>query len=245
MLSSPPRHVVELTADGSPTVRDMQLGCTFHSRHGALAETMHVFIEAGLKHWITSHDMSVPSDSPIKGEEEVNRPEQLKIRILEVGFGSGLNVAATFASFPATPIHFTTLERFPLGDEAQKAVVECAPEPLRRPLADMLRCDWGSDQMISSSFTLKKMEADLLTIQVELPFDVCYFDAFAPAAQPELWTVEVFQRLLTWALPGAVLVTYCSKGDVRRAMLAAGWTVQKWPGPKGKREMLRAVRHGA
>jgi len=223
MLSNAPRHVVEQTDDGSPTVRDLELGCTFHSRHGALAETMHVFIDAGLRHWLTTNHF-------------------IPVSILEVGFGSGLNVAATLASFPEARIRFTTTEKFPLDAEAQRAVVANTPDVVRKELETILRCDWDTEQAITPSFTLKKIETDLLILQGPLPFDVCYFDAFAPTDQPELWTEEVFKKLFAWANPGAMLVTYCSKGDVRRSMQAVGWEAQKLPGPKGKREMLRTVK---
>lgn len=234
MLTPPPRHVVEHTDDGSPTVRDTLLDCTFHSRHGALAETQHVFIEAGLRYRLSRPNAAMISPYGKEGSGEV--------RILEVGFGSGLNVAATLASFPEAFIHFTTMERFPLGHEAQEAVVAHAPDSVRVHLADVLGCVWEIEHAITPSFTLRKIETDLLSFHIPLRFDVCYFDAFAPTDQPELWTIEVFQKLLGWANPDAVLVTYCSKGDVRRAMQAAGWNVMKLPGPKGKREMLRATK---
>ena len=74
------------------------------------------------------------------------------------------------------------------------------------------------------------------------PQRLVYFDGFAPIAQPELWTKEVFENIyLLMASPG-VLVTYCSKGGVRRAMQAAGFSVEKLSGPPGKREMIRAVK---
>jgi tRNA U34 5-methylaminomethyl-2-thiouridine-forming methyltransferase MnmC len=71
---------------------------------------------------------------------------------------------------------------------------------------------------------------------------IIYFDAFAPAAQPDLWTKEVFEVLYAILKDNGILVTYCSKGVVRRAMQAAGFAVEKVPGPVGKREIVRAIK---
>ena len=73
-------------------------------------------------------------------------------------------------------------------------------------------------------------------------FDVVYFDAFSPDAQPELWTEKVFRNVYALMRKGGVLTTYCAKGDVRRAMLAAGFKVEKLQGPPGKRHILRATK---
>jgi tRNA U34 5-methylaminomethyl-2-thiouridine-forming methyltransferase MnmC len=101
------------------------------------------------------------------------------------------------------------------------------------------QCDWEKDISITSFFTLKKVRIDLINLSTYQPVNLIYYDAFAPSAQPELWTKEIFEKLYQMLLPGGILVTYCSKSDVRRAMQAAGFIVEKIPGPRGKREMVR------
>jgi tRNA U34 5-methylaminomethyl-2-thiouridine-forming methyltransferase MnmC len=105
------------------------------------------------------------------------------------------------------------------------------------------RSDWDKEIAVSEYFTLLKSGSDLLEFQIPGTanlFDIIYFDAFAPTAQPELWTVPVFEKLFAMLSPGGLLVTYCSKGDVRRAMRLAGFKVKKLAGPPGKWEMVRA-----
>jgi len=100
---------------------------------------------------------------------------------------------------------------------------------------------WNKDVIINENFTLRKEKVDLLQFATNQSFSLIYFDAFAPSAQPELWTEEVFKKLYSMLLPKGILVTYCSKSTVRRAMQAAGFEVEKIPGPPGKREMIRAA----
>ena len=100
---------------------------------------------------------------------------------------------------------------------------------------------WNASSPVHDSFTLQKDIADLREFHCRGNHHLIYFDAFAPDAQPELWTEEVFRKLATCMIPGGALVTYCSKSSVRRALQAAGWLVEKVPGPAGKREIVRAV----
>jgi tRNA U34 5-methylaminomethyl-2-thiouridine-forming methyltransferase MnmC len=104
--------------------------------------------------------------------------------------------------------------------------------------------NWGEDVAISRYFTLQKEKADILNYSSGKQFHLIYYDAFAPDVQPELWTRTIFENLFLMLRPNGILVTYCSKGDVRRAMMAAGFAVKKLHGPPGKREMLRATKSG-
>lgn len=73
-------------------------------------------------------------------------------------------------------------------------------------------------------------------------FDLIYFDAFGPRVQPELWKASVFEQMFAALKPEGVLVTYSAKGEVRRTMQKLGFTVERLPGPPGKREMLRGIK---
>lgn len=210
----------ELTADGSMTVCDLRTGSTYHSRHGARAESMHVFIEAGLRHMTAQGRTS--------------------LRVLEMGLGTGLNVLLT-AQEQGCTIHYTALEAHPLPHAVWEQLLD--NEENTELLSAIHAAQWGQAVAITPHFSLEKKNVRLQDFSSDAPFDLIYFDAFEPNTQPELWTEEVFRKLLAMTSQGGVLTTYCAKGAVRRAMQAAGYAVERLPGPPFKREMLRAIRN--
>jgi tRNA U34 5-methylaminomethyl-2-thiouridine-forming methyltransferase MnmC len=167
--------------------------------------------------------------------------------VLEIGLGTGLNALLTLleADKCRNRIYYTALEPYPLEAPVTESLNYCGllntPEYQKR-FEKIHNCPWEEMIEISEYFRLIKMKCRLQDYNSSEVFSLVYYDAFAPNAQPELWTREVFEKLFSMMLPKSVLVTYCSKGDVRRAMLAAGFIVEKLPGPPGKREMLRAVK---
>ena len=163
------------------------------------------------------------------------------LRILEVGFGTGLNALLTLqeAAKLQRRIHYTALELYPLEEEQAKQL-NYASAGDQQTFMQLHTSEWEKEIPLTSLFSLQKNRTSLLDFSSTASFHLIYFDAFAPAAQPELWTQDVFEKLYAAMLPSAILVTYCSKGDVRRAMEAAGLKVEKIQGPPGKREMVRA-----
>lgn len=215
-----------ITADGSVTIAIPELNVTYHSKHGAIQESMHVFIEAGLR--------------PLLHRQEV-------ISVFEMGFGTGLNALLTLieATKHQQKINYQTVEAFPLEKEmvAQLNYCEQLQQPELNPLFSGLHASpWNETTHLSPWFTIRKENAPLFNFSTNQPVNLIYYDAFAPGAQPELWTTETFTQLFSMLTAGGTLVTYCSKGDVRRAMQAAGFTIEKIPGPPGKREMVRAMK---
>lgn len=165
-------------------------------------------------------------------------------QVLEIGFGTGLNALLTLieADKHKNRIYYTALELYPLDEKETVQLNYCGLLELpgyQTGFERMHACGWEEMFEITQYFRLTKLQCDLLDYSSDNLYSVIYFDAFAPAAQPELWTKEVFEKLYNMMVPGGVLVTYCSKGDVRRAMQSAGFTVEKLKGPLGKREMLR------
>lgn len=216
-----------ITKDGSHTIAIPEMQVTYHSNHGAIQESLHVFIRAGLQAITHRHD-------------EI-------IRIFEMGFGTGLNALLTLAETEQTQqhIHYTSIEKFPLSIAEVAGLNYC--QQLNRPdlqtvFKKMHESEWEKEIPVINRFTLKKCQASLIELVMQQPAHLVYFDAFAPSAQPELWTREIFEHVYSWMEPGGILVTYCSKGDVRRTMQAAGFRVEKLAGPPGKREMVRATR---
>ncbi len=212
------------TADGSVTIFLKDWNEHYHSKHGAIAEAMHVFIETGLVHCIA------------KGNHN-------PVRILEIGFGTGLNALLTqqYAAVNNLNIAYTGVEAYPISESEIENInyASCINIPNQEFLR-LHQVPWESLQQISQGFALHKQQLDFKLINSSSQFDLIYFDAFGPRVQPELWTLEQFSNMFKALKPGGVLVTYSAKGDVRRAMQAAGFTVERLPGPPGKREMLRA-----
>lgn len=215
-----PRPEWHRTADGSPTLYVPALRQHYHSIHGAQQESEHVFIRTGLE----------------------ALPPLPHIQLLEVGFGTGLNALLTArqAQEQARSIHYTTLEKFPLEPASWQRLAyprAAPPEWLPR----LHEAPWEKDWPLHPHFTLHKRQGDLRGLSLPTArYHLIYFDAFAPEAQPELWTAALFSRLFHSLQGGGLLVTYCVKGSVRRALQAAGFAVAKLPGPPGKREITRA-----
>ncbi len=216
------------TADGSHTLFIPSLGEHYHSFHSSVREAWHVYVEAGLK----------PVCESSSGE----------VHVFELGFGSGLNalVAALYANEAERRIQYRSIELYPLKPEMSKAMnyPEYLNNAAARPLFDKVNdAVWGRNELVSPHFTLHKFQDDFLIWDAPHDaFDLFFFDAFGFRAQEELWTVGVFRKCYNMLKPGARLVTYASKGLVRRNMQEAGLEVEKLPGPPGKREMVRATK---
>lgn len=214
------------TEDGSHTVQLPEWRVTYHSTHGAVQESMHVFIQAGLQ-YVLQHQYAE------------------KIYVFEMGFGTGLNTFLTAIEAQKTKatIQYTAVELFPLSANEIAALNYDELLPDNTHLFQQIhQAEWNKTVTITDSFTLEKINTSLFNFTTDKQFHVIYYDAFAPSAQPELWTQAVFEKLYHMLIKNGVLVTYCSKGDVRRAMQAAGFSVTKLPGPPGKREIVRAIR---
>lgn len=218
-----------VTKDGSHSVTIPEWEVSYHSVHGAIKESLHVFIEAGLHYWLQQHTAAS------------------RCVVFEMGFGTGLNALLTLldAEQLQRKIHYETVEAYPLEISMVQRLNYCdtLQQPIWKPVFESLHtCGWNKRELISPFFSFKKVNTLLTEYAASEPVNVIYYDAFAPNAQPELWTSAIFKQMLQMLAPDGVLVTYCSKGDVRRAMLSAGFLVEKIPGPPGKREMLRAMR---
>ena len=214
-----------ITEDGSHTIFLPEQQITYHSTHGSVQESNHVFIQSGLEH--------IASNA------------KTPIHLFEMGLGTGLNafLTAKWAEKNQIAIEYTAVELYPLSKEELAALNYAGMLGDKHQYFNNLHAaEWGVSNTISPLFQLLKLQNSLLDYIPEKSFDLIYFDAFAPLIQPELWTTEVFIKLYNLLNQGGVLTTYCSKSDVRRSMVAAGFIVEKIPGPPHKREMVRAVK---
>ncbi len=212
-----------ITADGSTTIHLPEWNENYHSKHGAIQEAKHVFIKMGLSLFYDFKEVS----------------------ILEVGFGTGLNAYLTLLESQSKKLHiyYEGVEAYPVSIDEIK---HCNfPDQLNnsRDIFEKLHAShWETDTPITSTFTLKKRQLFFHEIADENKFNLIYFDAFGPRVQPELWTVSQFQILFKALKKKGILVTYSAKGSVRRALQEVGFSVERLPGPPGKREMLRATK---
>ena len=220
------QRVVVLTEDGSSSVFVPELQESYHSKFGSVQESRHVFIDAGLADAARLHK---------------------DISILEVGFGTGLNAFLThiFSLENDLCIHYHAIESFPLEKEVYSVLNYTKMlnrENEQNIFMHLHEADWNKEIWIRPAFSLYKYQISLQHAELNTNFDVIFFDAFAPRVQPELWTADIFNKLYAVLKPGGILVTYCAKGEVKRNMKAAGFRVEALPGPKGKREMTRAIK---
>lgn len=212
-----------VTDDGSHTLYQANIDETYHSTHGAIQESKFIFIDKALNY-------SAKSD----------------IHILEIGFGTGLNTLLTYINVIETKknIHYTTLELFPIDKNLIKELNFCTFEmtEYQGVFEEIHNAAWEVDRKLSSTFTLRKINTDFCKTKLTGKFDIVYFDAFSPEKQAEMWTLEQFRKIFESCNDGAILTTYCAKGYVRRNLINAGFSVERHPGPPGKREILRAIK---
>lgn len=215
---------LQLTQDGSYTIAAEDLHATYHSIFGAASESMHVFINAGLKPLMKKYDC---------------------INIFEMGFGTGLNALLSLqqANENNQKIFYETVELFPLKENEYSLLNYSKfldDEMLQTDFFKMHNCAEDLLFELNENFSFIKHNTSLEDFETEKKFQLIYFDAFAPSAQPELWTQKIFEKMFYIMSEDAVLVTYCSKGDVRRSLQAVGFGVEKLPGFYRKREMIKA-----
>jgi tRNA U34 5-methylaminomethyl-2-thiouridine-forming methyltransferase MnmC len=199
---------------------------TYHSKHGALQESIHVFIKEGLDYFL-------------------QRKSQKDISILEVGFGTGLNALLTVQralELPGNIIHYTSLETFPVPEEIWSKLNYIDSVGLKEKFNQLHEATWNEAVSITSGFNLRKLNLSLQQIDFSSEFDLVYFDAFAPNKQPEMWEIDVLKQVVNAMRADGVFVTYCAKGQLKRDLKSLGLEVETLPGPPGKKEMVRGIK---
>ncbi len=215
------------TADGSKTIYNAEVGENYHSRHGALQESQHVFLNSGLRYYLAGRDAA-----------EVN--------ILEIGFGTGLNflLSADFCTGTHITLHYTGIEAYPLNmDMLGQTGYEAYISPsLWQSFLQHYEPALHQETWLNPATALHIAATPLLGFASAKRYDVIYFDAFASTHQPEMWNEKAITHTLQYLKPGGVFVTYAITGNLKRIVKSLGLKVEKAPGAPGKREMLRAVK---
>ncbi len=210
------------TYDGSITLKDFTTGETYHSIHGARSESLHVFINNGLK----------------------LKRNNVHLNIFEMGFGTGLNAMLTyFEKSPSQSIYYEAIDVFPLPEEVfNKITKQFIHENEKECYLKIMKSDWNIPVQISELFTLHKRMIDFKEYSFLTLFDLVYFDAFSPKNQPELWTTELLTKIFNGMNHNSVFVTYACTGLVKRNLREAGFEVQRLSGAPPKRHMIRAIK---
>ncbi|MGL1887948.1 MAG: tRNA (5-methylaminomethyl-2-thiouridine)(34)-methyltransferase MnmD [Reichenbachiella sp.] len=222
-----PKVEIFETKDGSHSLLLPEMNETYHSTHGARTESEYVFTKMGLDKLMELH------------------PDQKEIRILEIGFGTGLNplLNAVEAEKRQVNIEFTSMEKFPL-DDSITSKLNYATSPEEKDIYDKLhQAEWNTLVKLTDHFSLHKMEVDIMNFApLDYYFDLIYFDAFAPSKQPEMWTPEILTKMYSCQSIGGVFSTYCAQGQFKRDLKSVGYLTEELPGPPGKKEMTRGIK---
>lgn len=210
------RNIV-ISEDGSQTIYSEDFGETYHSHSGAVMESEHIFIKNALL--------------PKMAENE-------KIKILEFGFGTGLNALLTLLNASECEVEYHSLELYPLKEEEYQALNYLD----EYELLQQLHCaPWELPSAITPNFTLYKEVMDFKDFKANTnSYDIVYFDAFSPSTQPELWSKEIFSEVVKSMAPGAILATYCARGIVKTALRELGLEVKRVAGVGAKRHIVVA-----
>lgn len=210
------------TDDGSYTLKNEYFGETYHSINGAIAESIHIFVNLGLKNFSNS-----------------------EINILEIGYGTGLNAILTFFENRqlGNKIFYHGIEKFPIKQEDFNSYIEATTQISTRIDKQTIQkfCDtWNTPINICDNFTLLKQQIDFNEFVPTSNYDIVYFDAFSPDTQPEMWSKDNMQKIINNISPNGYFVTYCCKGIVKQTLRDLGLIVKRFPGPKGKRHVIQA-----
>jgi tRNA 5-methylaminomethyl-2-thiouridine biosynthesis bifunctional protein len=223
------------TEDGEP--RSGRFGDVYFSRDDGLAETRAVFLDGcGLPDaWAGRRRFSVA----------------------ELGFGTGLNIAALLTLWRETRpeggrLNIFSIEGFPLAaDEARRAL---GAWPELAEAAQALTDAWPAPTPGFHRLDLPGFHAVLdLAIgdaawaldQWSGPADAWFLDGFSPALNPAMWSDPVMDRIAALSAPDARVATFTVAGAVRRGLSERGFVVEKKPGHGRKRERLEARLNGA
>ena len=212
------------TSDGSHTIYDESLNETYHSIHGSINESNHVYVNAGLKQFIYES-------------------RKKHVNILEVGFGTGLNflLLYNFLKKRKIKVDYHTIEPNPLNDSVLEKLnfskiigsVDEIFKIIHKSKTDEL-------VEIDKKITFVKSVDTIENIKLkERKYNIIFFDAFAPSKQPDIWSYNNLNKIHSSMGEDSILVTYCSSGKFKKTLHDLGFKVEVLDGPKGKKEMVR------
>jgi tRNA U34 5-methylaminomethyl-2-thiouridine-forming methyltransferase MnmC len=211
------------TSDGSHSIYIPALNETYHSSHGAITESIHVFIKAGLNEY-----------------SQQFKPQE--INVFEVGFGTGLNalLAMQWAAENKVKLNYHSIEQFPVAEEVYQKLNYGKLSGNKEAFLKIHQAAWDKEVPIAENFLIKKIYASWNDFALaEKAYQIVFYDAFAPGKQPEMWDIELLQKSYNGLKENGMLVSYCARGQFKRDLKSCGFVVETLPGPPGKKEMVR------
>lgn len=216
--------IIVPTSDGNPTLYSEQFKSHYHSLNGSLEESKHIFIEHNLQHYINANSL----------------PE---INVFELGFGTGLNayLTADFAQEHQVKIYYHTVELYPVPMDIISELHFQIPDSIL--YHSLHHADWNKETAITSHFKLYKQQADFTHISLpENRYHIFYMDAFGPDHHPEMWQRNILEKIYHSMQNKGCMTTFSARGSFRRDLQSLGFSVERLPGPAGKRHITRAVK---
>ncbi|MCO6494790.1 MAG: tRNA (5-methylaminomethyl-2-thiouridine)(34)-methyltransferase MnmD [Bacteroidetes bacterium] len=221
---NPEKPILQKTEDGSHTLYLQNLDETYHSSTGALTESIHVYINHGFR--------------CIKQKE--------KIKILEVGFGTGMNAVLTYieAQKKHQNVEYHSLEPFPIP---QDLVFDLdmgfitQQQALKMILTQLHAQADNTELTLENLFSFTRLNKTIQEFE-EKPsyYDLIYYDAFAPRKQPEMWEKAILQKCVNMLCKDGILITYCANGQFKRDLRSMGMLLSNPPGIGPRREITQA-----
>ena len=213
-------YKIVLTKDGSNTLFCAKFNEHYHSLHGAITESYHVYINTGFKN-----------------------VEKEDISILEIGFGTGLNAFLTcITNDDKKKIFYTAVDPNKLEYKLVKKLRYFNNKYQESLFFKMHNYEISKNVMITRNFNFEKISSKIEKINFKNKFDLIYYDAFSPNKHPEIWSFNILSKLYNVLMKNGIIVTYCAKGSIKRLMNEIGFKVDVLNGPPGKREIIRATK---
>lgn len=218
-----------ITSDGSATLFNAAIGENYHSKHGALQESQHVFVNSGLQFFVDTF-------------------KKQEVDILEVGFGTGLNflLSAEKAKEANIRINYTGIELHPvpqhLLSQTEYGQYIKSKENWQHFL-DVYDKSFTKEVEYIENVIFRNHQVELLKFESEKKFDLIYFDAFAAVHQPLMWSKESIAHTCSFLKDKGIFVTYSVTGELKRNLKSLGFNIQRPAGAAGKREMMRAIKY--
>ncbi|MEX1189324.1 MAG: tRNA (5-methylaminomethyl-2-thiouridine)(34)-methyltransferase MnmD [Bacteroidia bacterium] len=213
------------TADGSYSLFSEELQETYHSINGAEQESLHVYIDNGLAKLSQSTE---------------------QIKILEIGFGAGLNALLSYEFIlkqsPLSSLFYHAIEPYPLEEQVLSEYIKSFSDSRNSVIKEIHQSAWNEAVVLSDQFSIYKDMSQLQQFVPQGQYDLVFFDAFGPEAQPEMWEIEMLAKSVGSLKKNGLWLSYCAKGQVRRDLQSLGLAMERLEGPPGKREMLKGTR---
>ena len=212
---------IDKTKDGSVTLYSEEFDEHYHSVNGAYTESEHIFVNLGF-----------------------NTVDKKNISILEIGYGTGLNAMLTYVENLNRHklVFYLGIDMRPTNTDLFSELLYAESYGIEKEKSLKFCENWNEIILISEMFQLHKENVDFYDFNPNVFYDLIYFDAFSSESQPDMWSFDNLKKIIDSLTVGGVFVTYSSKGVLKQNLRELGMEVKRFPGPPGKRHVVRAIK---